>query len=152
MQELELRSIASSVRNKIEQVIEELSYVDIELQSFPSGACEVASVILGLYLQSEHGVHVVQSVGKRSLFNDNQENNHVWLTVNGSLIVDITADQFDDFHDSVFVGSESVFHDTFEKYDTRPVDFSYLIRSGSEGYSGVYQNVLTSLKSTQQAH
>jgi len=148
VQEAELRSIALSVRNKIEQVIEELSYVDIELKNFPSGACEVASVILGLYLQSEHGVHVVQSVGKRSLFNDNGENNHVWLTVNGSLIIDITADQFDDFHEPVFVGTESVFHDTFEEYDTRPIDFSYLIRGGSEGYSGVYQNVSNSLKST----
>ncbi|WP_421850739.1 hypothetical protein [Marinomonas sp.] len=148
MQESKLKSIAFAVRQKIEQVIDELPYVDVELQNFPSGSCEVASVILGLYVQSEHGIDVVQSVGKRPILNDYRENNHVWLTVNDSLIIDITADQFEDFQEQVFVGSESAFHSTFEVYETRPIDFSYLNRRGSVGYGGVYKIVSTSLAST----
>lgn len=148
MQESKLKSIAFTVRQKIEQVIDELPYVDVELQNFPSGSCEVSSVILGLYLQSEYGLDVVQSVGKRPVSNDYRENNHVWLTVNDSLIIDITADQFEEFQEPVFVGSESVFHSTFEVYETRSIDFSYLTRRGSVGYGGVYQNVSTILAST----
>lgn len=148
VKESELRSIALATREKIELAIKELPYVDVELQSFPSGACEVASVILGLHLKSVFGLDVVQSVGKRSILNDYRENNHVWLTIDNSIIIDITADQFDDYQDQVFVGTDSAFHSSFEVYDTRPVDFSYLVRRGSEGYTGIYQHVSSSLGCT----
>ncbi|OCH02722.1 hypothetical protein [Aliivibrio fischeri] len=149
MQESELKTVATLVRELIENVISEYSYVDIELQSFPSGACEVSSVILGLYLKENYELKIVQSVGKRSALDDEySNNNHVWLTVNDSIIVDITADQFDDCSSKVFVGSNSGFHNTFEIYDTRPLDFSYLIRRGSEGYGKVYKEVVSRMAST----
>lgn len=133
--ESELKSVATSVRELIENVISEFSYVDVELQRFPSGACEVSSVILGLYLKEKYKLKVVQSVGRHpSPDCEYSENNHVWLTVNDTVFIDITADQFDDFSSKVFVGRDSDFHETFKIYDTRPVDFSYLIRCGSEGY------------------
>lgn len=144
MQVSELKTVATLMREMIENVVSESTYVDIELQRFPSGACEVSSVILGLYLKEKYDVNVVQSVGKRpSPECEYSENNHVWLTVNENVVVDITADQFDDFSSKVFVGRNSAFHDTFEVYDTRPVDFSYLSRRGSEGYGGIYKEVAT---------
>lgn len=152
MQEIELENVAISVRELIEKVISESSYVDIELQNFPSGACEVSSVILGLYLKENYDLKVLQAVGKRpSLVCEYSENNHVWLTVNDTIFIDITADQFCDFSLKVFVGNDSDFHDTFEIYDTRPVDFSYLIRCGSEGYGKVYKEVASRMASTNKA-
>ncbi|MDW7547722.1 hypothetical protein [Pseudoalteromonas peptidolytica] len=149
MQISELKTVATLVREMIENVISEFTYVDIELQNFPSGACEVSSVILGLYLKEKYDVKVVQSVGKRpSPDCGYSENNHVWLTVNESVVVDITADQFDDFSSKVFVGRDSTFHDTFEVYDTRPIDFGYLLRRGSAGYGSIYKEVATRMAST----
>jgi hypothetical protein len=145
----ELTTVATLVRTIIENVVSESTYVDVELQSFPSGACEVSSVILGLYLKEKYDVNVVQSVGKRpSPDCEYSENNHVWLTVNETVTADITADQFYDFSSKVFVGRDSAFHDTFEVYDTRLVDFSYLLRRGSEGYGSIYKEVATRMAST----
>ena len=144
MQVSELKTVATLVRKVIKKVVSESTYVDVELQRFPSGSCEVSSVILGLYLREKYAVNVVQSVGKRpSPECEYSENNHVWLTVNETIVVDITADQFDDCLAKVFVGRDSAFHDTFEVYDTRPVDFSYLLRRGSEGYGHIYKEVVT---------
>ncbi|MFA0539034.1 hypothetical protein AB4518_21875 [Vibrio sp. 10N.222.54.E8] len=144
MQVSELKTVATLVRKVIKKVVSESTYVDVELQRFPSGSCEVSSVILGLYLRDKYAVNVVQSVGKRpSPECEYSENNHVWLTVNETIVVDITADQFDDCLEKVFVGRDSAFHDTFEVYDTRPVDFSCLLRRGSEGYGHIYKEVVT---------
>ncbi|MEZ8951006.1 hypothetical protein AB4552_03860 [Vibrio sp. 10N.222.54.C3] len=144
MQVSELKTVATLVRKVIKKVVSESTYVDVELQRFPSGSCEVSSVILGLYLREKYAVNVVQSVGKRpSPECEYSENNHVWLTVNETIVVDITADQFDDCLEKVFVGRDSAFHDTFEVYDTRPVDISYLLRRGSEGYGHIYKEVVT---------
>ncbi|MCC4800269.1 hypothetical protein BCT30_05100 [Enterovibrio norvegicus] len=147
MQASELKTVATLVRKIIENVVSESTYVDVELQNFPSGSCEVSSVILGLYLKDKYDINVVQSVGKRpSPDCDYSENNHVWLTVNETVVVDITADQFDDFSSKVFVGRDSAFHDTFEVYDIRPLDFSYLLRRGSEGYGSIYKEVSTRME------
>ncbi|MEF1231151.1 hypothetical protein QTO02_27395, partial [Vibrio fortis] len=104
MQVSKLEAVTTLVRELIENIVSESTYVDVELQNFPSGACEVSSVILGLYLKENFDVNVIQSVGKRpSPDCEYSENNHVWLTVNESVVVDITADQFDDFSSKVFV-------------------------------------------------
>lgn len=139
----ELESIASNVRKAIDRVISQLDYVDCELKNFPSGSCEVSSVIAGLYLQKLGISDVVQTVAKRE-----NGNNHVWLTVNGQYIFDITADQFEDCDIEVIVAESSDFHSTFEVYDTRPVDFTYLVRQGSEGYGNVFSSVLSELQNT----
>ncbi len=139
----ELRLIAKNVRNAIESVISTSEYVDCELRNFPSGSCEVSSVITGLYIQENGISDVVQTVGKRE-----NGSNHVWLTVGGRYILDITADQFEDCDHGVIVEEATDFHKSFEIYETRPVDFSYLIRPGSEGYGRFYSKILAELKNT----
>lgn len=134
---------AKKVRDAVEQVISTSEYVDCELRNFPSGSCEVSSVIVGLYLQHIGIFDVVQTVGNR----DNG-NNHVWLTVEGRYILDITADQFEDCEHEVIVAESTDFHETFEVYDTRPVDLSYLVRPGSEAYGKFYSKVLAKLQNT----
>ncbi len=138
-----LNLLGNKVRDAIEQVISTSAYLDCELRNFPSGSCEVASVIAGLYLQKTGISDVVQTVGNRD-----SGNNHVWLTVNGRYILDITADQFEDCEHGVIVAESTDFHETFEVYDTRPVDFSYLVRRGSEGYGKFYSKVLAELQNT----
>lgn len=139
-----LNFLAKKVRDAIEQVISTSAYVDCELCNFPSGSCEVSSVMVGLYLQANGISDVVQTVGKRN----NGDNNHVWLTVEDRYILDITADQFEDCEYGVIVAESTDFHEKFEVYDTRPVDFSYLVRPGSEGYGNFYSKVLAELQNT----
>jgi len=143
-----LEAIAREVRQAIDLVISESDYVDCELQSFPSGSCELSSVIVGLYLNKVGITDVVQTVARRPIPDDINTNDHVWLTIDGKYIVDITADQFDDCNVEVIVSEGTDFHNTFEIYDTRPVDFSYLMRSGSEGYDNFYSSVLAKLQNT----
>ncbi len=59
MQVSELKTVATLVRKVIKKVVSESTYVDVELQRFPSGSCEVSSVILGLYLRAKYDVNVV---------------------------------------------------------------------------------------------
>lgn len=139
----ELELIALKVRSAIKQIISTSDYVDCELRNFPSGSCEVSSVIAGLYLQQTGISDVVQTVAERE-----NGNNHVWLTVNGTYILDITADQFEDCECEVVVAEMTDFHKTFKVYDTRPVDFSYLIRPGNEGYGEFYSKVVAELQNT----
>ena len=143
-----LKILAENVRQTISTVISESEYVDCELQNFPSGSCEVASVITGLYLKKVGIENVSQSVGKRQIHNDINTNNHVWITVDSKYIVDITANQFNDCNEKFIVSEQSEFHNSFKVYDTRPVDFSYLTRCGSEGYGSFYAKVLEKLENT----
>lgn len=142
----QLETVANKVRIAISTVVKDSEYVGCELKKFPSGSCEVASVITGLYLQYLGIKSVVQSVGRRSIPNDINEENHVWLTINKKYIVDITADQFDDCDKHVIVSESTIFHNTFDVYDTRPIDFSYLIRHSSDSYGDIYSKVLKLLK------
>ncbi|WP_155601841.1 hypothetical protein [Aeromonas salmonicida] len=140
-----LEKISLKVRGALQDIIEESDYVDCELSNFPSGSCEVSSVILGLYLIELGIVNVVQTIGTRDVKGGMNRNNHVWLTVDGRYIVDITADQFDDCDTPVLAAERTDFHDTFKIYECRQVERSYLIRRGSIGYAGVYSKLLGKL-------
>lgn len=52
----------------------------------------------------------------------NSRHSHAWLE-GQSLIVDITADQFQEFPHKVFVGASSDFHSTFEVEERFDADF-----------------------------
>ena len=144
----EVYEIAVRVRSAIESQIAAASYVDCELKKFPRGSCEISSVILGLYLKSKGYENVFQGVGNRPIPNDMNKSNHVWLVLNNEIIVDITADQFNDCEERVIVGRESKFHKTFKQYALRPIDETYLNRFGSTGYRDFYLKVLSQLNCT----
>ncbi|MCR9777538.1 hypothetical protein NB609_16100 [Vibrio parahaemolyticus] len=144
---LELIKIATNVRELLQQVIDEADFVDVELQGFPSGSCEISSVMLGLILQ-DIGHQVVLKVAKRPIPNDTNTYNHVWLYVDNRFTVDITADQFEDCNDMVVVSEQSDFHETFEIYRTDKVSKSVLKGGVSQGYMQEFEKVVGLLKHT----
>lgn len=146
MHSTELFKIVAQVRDTLEQVIYESHYVDIELQGFPSGACEVSSVILGLFLQSHFSLDVKKCLGVRKKHNDYRNESHVWLVIENKVITDITADQFQGFSERAFVGEASEFHSTFQVCDVSPVDINDLRRQGSQGYLKIYDDVVEKLR------
>ncbi len=143
-----LEITAVKVMEALQEIIEELDCVDCELNDFPSGSCEVSSVILGLSLIEIGIVDVVQTIGDRIVKGGINRNNHVWLTVDGRYIVDITADQFDDSDTPVLVAERTDFHYTFKIHEYRQIKSYYLIRRGSIGYTGVYSNLLKKLRAS----
>src|SRR4051812_39929415 len=78
------------------------------LPRFPKGWCTLASMLLGEFL-CESGLGDFQTRSGRRQVGD-FDRTHAWLEQDG-LLVDITADQFDDVDDAVVVGRESPWHD-----------------------------------------
>ncbi len=78
------------------------------LCSFPRGSCGDASKLLGEYLH-EQGQGVWDYVGGER---DSNTHSHAWLEKDG-LIVDITADQFDDIDEPVVVTRDRIWHQQF---------------------------------------
>lgn len=127
MDEIEVRRLAQRFRRAIEEGTP-LAH-DIVFERFPAGSCGDAALLLGRYLR-EHGARDIRYVlgGRRS--GDNW-GSHAWLLV-GGLIVDITADQFDEVDAPVIVAATSAWHAAWEidrhggpgdyrKYDDRTV-------------------------------
>ncbi|MCA9277505.1 MAG: hypothetical protein H6815_01805 [Phycisphaeraceae bacterium] len=83
------------------------TYVEV-LKLFPDSCCSVSSkFFLKLLSDKEHiyrGVLVAN--GRRECAT------HAWAELD-EYIIDITADQFSDFHTPVFVGKNSDWHSTF---------------------------------------
>src|SRR6185295_13511874 len=85
------------------------------LRSFPSGCCKVASLLLLQWLHDKEGVRDGFGVAWARRPNPRTpgtDATHFWLEV-GGVIIDITADQFDDCGESVHVSQDRDWHDTF---------------------------------------
>lgn len=94
----------------------------ITMVAFPVGSCGDVSLLLVTYLK-DSGIPDFEYVsGDRGSHNDNTWTSHAWLA-RGSLIVDITADQFEDAPGKIIVSEDSVWHRTFEAGRGQPSDF-----------------------------
>jgi hypothetical protein len=87
----------------------------ISLQNFPNGACGDTTLLLGRYLAELGHGEFRYYLGRRD------GRSHAWLQ-RGPLIVDITADQFDDFEAPVFVADDSPWHGGFAGEDQHAAD------------------------------
>lgn len=84
----------------------------IGLRDFPSGACGDATLLLGTFL-SDRGFGQFNYVcGERGNIPTEDWTSHAWLQ-KGNLVVDITADQFDDNDGKVIVSENSAWHRQF---------------------------------------
>ena len=103
---------------KIRKLLEKASNekaADYFLDSFPRGKCGLTCRVLGPWLISMFPDYRFEYVcGFRG------EQSHAWIEARG-LIIDITADQFDDISDKVIVGYDHKIHDTFENKTYRPL-------------------------------
>lgn len=79
--------------------------------SFPSGQCQNSSLLLAAWLRSEDYLNVEVVSGDNS-FGGNADT-HAWVCV-GEVVVDITADQFDERkYPSVWVGEKLDLHSNY---------------------------------------
>jgi hypothetical protein len=109
---IEIHRLAVKMRDGIESI--PLSERPIGLEAFPLGACSDASLLLGAYLKDcGHGEFTLISA-ERGCFEDNSWTSHAWLMW-GRLIVDITADQFEDAPKHLIVMPQSIWHKTFKE-------------------------------------
>ena len=85
------------------------------LLSFPTGCCKVASLLLLQWLNDREGVKDALGIAnarRPNPYTPGKDATHFWLEV-GDVIVDITADQFDDYSEPVHVSSNRAWHETF---------------------------------------
>jgi len=93
----------------------------ITMSVFPAGSCGDVSLLLGAYLKDSGIADFEYVSGARGSHNDNTWTTHAWL-VRGSLIVDITADQYEDAPGKIIVSEDSPWHRTFETESGQPSD------------------------------
>ena len=119
---------AAELRSTLEALAPELPN---GLRRFPQGACGDTSLLLGALL-ADRGVEGFEYIcGDRGSHDDGTWTSHAWLHRNG-LIIDITADQFEDGPGPVLVVRDSAWHRTFD-WD-RPSVADFRLWSGPGTY------------------
>jgi hypothetical protein len=99
-----IRALATEFRQAIERCPRER--LPITFADFPRGACGDAVLLLAKYLEENGYTGFAYVLGMRS------GGSHAWLG-RGALIVDITADQFEDQSQSIIVDTQSSWHASF---------------------------------------
>ena len=101
-----VRAAATRFRSALEHT---QGLVHRQVHGFPRGACGDSAVLLGQYLQ-DCGFGIWTFNGRSSAHDDST---HAWIERDG-LIVDVTADQFDDVDDAVIVTRDRAWHSEFK--------------------------------------
>ena len=113
------------------------------MRSFPQGACGDASILLGEYLH-EQGLGVWVYAGRER---DSDLHSHAWLEQDG-LIVDITADQFEDVNESIIVTCDRSWHQQFMyPEETHPALIDLYDERTRKNLRAVYANITATLES-----
>jgi|CEGC01.1.fsa_nt_gi hypothetical protein len=116
---MDMDAIAKASRKFRAAVEDNFSSLGLASESFPRGNCGEMSWMLGAYLHDQ-GLGAFEYIcGERGLAIEGTWSSHAWLCSDG-IIVDITADQFDDVDDPVIVTEASKWHEQFstESYGT----------------------------------
>ena len=112
----DIRRLATRFRNAIERCSR--AALPITFENFPRGSCGDAALLLAKYLERHGHAGFTYICGMRN------GGSHAWLR-RDDLIVDITADQFPDQHQSVIVDRLSSWHASFrlDPRDEQHADF-----------------------------
>lgn len=121
----EIRSLSLQFRKAIEEVRDSNKFFKDKygrsslMAFFPNGCCEVSTDLFAYYLKQFYGVNSRQSNGVFQTDNPEDTTNHVWLIFyDTDIIVDLTYDQFFDFHkdyQNVYIGPISSFHKSLDR-------------------------------------
>jgi hypothetical protein len=115
------------------------SNIPVTFREFPSGACGDTCEVLAEILK-ELGYGNSQYVtGLRE-----NGNSHAWLQFD-SIIVDITADQFDEISENVYVGPLNDWYRSFEVQQKHDAGYSRLDASSIAELSNVHSRVRAEL-------
>ena len=103
----DLVQIAKAFRKAFETVGRDQKFGNFP--DFPEGCCSWASLFIGNFLIEEYGLRPQKVYSALHHSGDK----HEWVLLDG-VIIDITADQFDDAPGSVIVELKSQWHATFK--------------------------------------
>lgn len=135
-----LTQLAKAFREAFE--VSDLSKAPGFLKNFPSGCCSWATIFIGHYLKNECGLSPKRILSAHHM----SGGQHEWLIVN-DIIIDITADQFDDAPNSVIVETDSEWHAKLqggERSSLRPVsDYDEITCEDKQKASEVYTTIVT---------
>ncbi|MEM7763798.1 MAG: hypothetical protein AAF290_06925 [Pseudomonadota bacterium] len=133
-------ALATQLRSELER----LPYRSrpLFMMHFPHGAASESSLLLGALLL-DHGLEGFDYVaGERGAYAQHDWSSHAWLT-RGDLVVDITADQFDDAPAAVIVSPRSSWHDQFILTSRERADFRLL--PGCATLQPIYDQILAAI-------
>ncbi|MDY0190692.1 MAG: hypothetical protein RBR22_08165 [Desulfuromonas sp.] len=137
-----VREAAGHMRTAIEGLMKaDLKKLPVSFEHFPAGACGDTSLFLGAYLKELGCGDFCYMSG------DLDECTHAWLEGAG-LIIDITADQFNDFPQKVFVAEESKFHGGFKNIDSDSESVDLLLTGTGDSLFHSYKFIRSFLMHT----
>jgi hypothetical protein len=113
----------------------------LSLAEFPIGSCADASILLGTYFK-DNGINgFVLIKGKRG--EGSSLETHCWLE-KGDMIVDITADEFEDIHEQIVITeTDSRWYGTFDKSILHEADYRVIAARDVRAHlEAVYDYVL----------
>lgn len=143
METQRIRELALQFRCAIESIPPEDR--PIGMQSFPAGACGDTSLLFGAYLVDQGFTGFKYICGERGSKADNSWTSHAWL-VHGTLVADLTADQFSDAPAPVIVSNPSPWHIQFDVDREQESDFRKWNDFGADILRPMYARILKELQ------
>lgn len=133
---IEIAALAGAFRAALESA--DRSRLPVTLQAFPQGACGDAALLLAKFLEQHGHGGFDYMLGWRDGWS------HAWLQ-RGQLVVDITADQFDEVGEPVIVCDGSPWHAAFDGEAEHVADFMIYDPNTRATLAGAYSLVCSRL-------
>ncbi|MGG0793795.1 hypothetical protein ABE137_07285 [Brevibacillus laterosporus] len=105
---------------------------------FPIGCCGDSSKLFSKFLSSK-GIKAYYVWGIRD-----DEYSHAWLEYD-DIIIDLTADQFDEVHEEVVVTKNRDWHSQFEIQNKVALDFEEFEEYNAKRLGAIYKNILNKI-------
>jgi hypothetical protein len=132
-----IRKLATAFRDAIEGC--DRGALGISFQHFPAGSCGDVVPLLGTFLQDQGTGIFSYVLGMRGEAPNQQS--HAWLERDG-VIVDITADQFEEMTERVIVTKQSAWHQSFEQKVPHIADYRVFDRLAAAELAAKYHAIL----------
>lgn len=132
----EIAALASAFRAALEHA--DRLRLPVTLQAFPQGACGDGALLLAKFLEQHGHGQFDYMLGRRG------DGSHAWLQ-RGSLVVDITADQFDEVGEPVIVRDGSPWHAALDGEAEHVADFIIYDSHTQATLAGAYSLVCAQL-------
>jgi hypothetical protein len=126
---------------KIRAAFERLdkSNLPVTFRNFPRGACrDTCDVLAEILKELGHGTFQYVA-GRRK-----NGNSHAWLQ-SDAVIVDITADQFDEISEPVYLGPLNSWYQSFEVQQEHEAGYTRLDAHSRAELSGIHSRIHTEL-------
>jgi len=134
-----VRSRAAEFRAAIEKCNQKM--LPITFESFPRGSCGDAALLLAKYLQNA-GLGSFDYICGEYRYGEWEFQSHAWLQ-KGRLIVDITADQFEEITQKVIVTTDHSWHKRFKGKLTHHADFELYDERTAKTLAYAFQRIVS---------